>query len=80
MKIFQGTQTTPDGPMSGVLFIVCMDNLAAILMGVCRGRLSEGLDFKDRKARLGIIVGVPYPCVSDPKIVLKKYYLDYKRD
>ena len=49
-------------------------------MGVCRGRLSEGLDFKDRKARLVIIVGVPYPSVSDPKIVLKKYYLDYKRD
>ena len=33
----------------------------AILMGVCRGRLSEGLDFKDRKARLVIVIGIPYP-------------------
>jgi Rad3-related DNA helicase len=33
----------------------------AILMGVCRGRISEGLDFSDDAARLVIIVGIPYP-------------------
>jgi Fanconi anemia group J protein len=33
----------------------------AILMGVCRGRISEGLDFSDRAARCVIIVGIPYP-------------------
>jgi len=33
----------------------------AILMGVCRGRISEGLDFSDNAARCVIIVGVPYP-------------------
>ena len=51
----------------------------AILMGVCRGRLSEGLDFKDRKARVVIIVGIPYPNCKEPRIVLKKYYLDKKQ-
>ena len=50
----------------------------AILMGVCRGRLSEGLDFKDRKARCVIVVGIPYPDMNDPKIILKKHYLDEK--
>lgn len=30
-------------------------------MGVCRGRLSEGIDFADDAARCVIIVGVPYP-------------------
>ena len=33
----------------------------AILMGVCRGRISEGLDFSDDAARCVIIVGIPYP-------------------
>lgn len=51
----------------------------AILMGVCRGRLSEGLDFKDRRARAVIIVGIPYPSYVDPQIILKRYYLDNKR-
>ena len=48
----------------------------AILMGVCRGRISEGLDFSDRAARCVIVVGVPYPQVMDPKVILKKEYLD----
>ena len=48
-------------------------------MGVCRGRLSEGLDFKDRRARAVIIVGIPYPSMMDPQIILKRYYLDNKR-
>ena len=33
----------------------------AILMGVCRGRISEGLDFSDNAARCVMIVGIPYP-------------------
>ena len=51
----------------------------AILMGVCRGRLSEGLDFKDRRARAVIIVGIPYPSLKEPQIILKRHYLDNKR-
>ena len=54
------------------------DKKGAILMGVCRGRISEGMDFSDDAARCVIIVGIPYPMVSDPKIVLKKDYLDRK--
>jgi regulator of telomere elongation helicase 1 len=52
------------------------DRKGAILMGVCRGRISEGLDFSDNAARCVIIVGIPYPQVSDPKIILKQDYLD----
>lgn len=50
----------------------------AILMGVCRGRISEGLDFSDNAARCVIIVGIPYPQIGDAKVVLKKDYLDRK--
>jgi regulator of telomere elongation helicase 1 len=37
------------------------ESKGAILMGVCRGRISEGLDFSDNAARAVIIVGIPYP-------------------
>lgn len=50
----------------------------SILMGVCRGRLSEGIDFKDRKGRLVIIVGIPYPKKTDPRITLKQFILDQR--
>ena len=52
------------------------ENGGAILMGVCRGRISEGLDFSDRAARCVIVVGIPYPMMTDPKVILKKEYLD----
>jgi len=45
-------------------------------MGVCRGRISEGLDFRDNAARCVIVVGIPYAKLTEPKVVLKKDYLD----
>lgn len=45
-------------------------------MAVCRGKISEGLDFSDDAARCVIIIGIPYPMILDPKTILKKYYLD----
>jgi regulator of telomere elongation helicase 1 len=50
----------------------------AVLMGVCRGRISEGLDFSDNAARCVIVIGIPYPQMTDPKVILKKDYLDRK--
>lgn len=44
-------------------------------MGVCRGKVSEGLDFSDKAARCVIMVGIPYPQMTDPKVILKKDYL-----
>ena len=48
----------------------------AIFMGVCRGKVSEGLDFADVNGRGVIIVGLPYPPLKDPRVILKKKYLD----
>lgn len=48
----------------------------AIFMGVCRGKVSEGLDFADANGRGVIITGLPYPPFKDPRVVLKKAYLD----
>jgi len=54
------------------------DKKGAIMMGVCRGRMSEGLDFSDNAARMVIIVGMPFPQMYDAKIILKRNYLDTK--
>ncbi|XP_053368397.1 regulator of telomere elongation helicase 1 [Clarias gariepinus] len=43
---------------------------------VCRGKVSEGLDFADTYGRGVIITGLPYPPRMDPKVVLKMQYLD----
>ena len=48
----------------------------AVLMGVCRGRISEGLDFTDNAARCVIVVGIPFPLVKEPRVIFKKHYLD----
>ena len=51
----------------------------AIMFAVCRGKISEGLDFSDDAARCVMLIGVPYPMVLDPKTVLKRHYLDRVR-
>eukprot|EP01043_Picozoa_sp_COSAG02_P037397 COSAG02_NODE_2802_length_8002_cov_11.765532_2_plen_131_part_00 len=33
----------------------------ALLLAVCRGKVSEGLDFKAEKARAVFVVGIPFP-------------------
>lgn len=50
----------------------------AVLLGVCRGRISEGLDFSDNAARMVIIIGIPYPQMNDSRVKLKKHFLDSK--
>ncbi|KAA0156643.1 hypothetical protein FNF29_00754 [Cafeteria roenbergensis] len=47
-----------------------------IFFAVCRGKVSEGLDFSDRHGRAVLITGLPYPPRHDTKVVLKQQYLD----
>lgn len=54
-------------------------NRGAILLAVYRGKVSEGLDFSDWKARAVIILGLPYPPYQDPRVVMKREYLDEMR-
>jgi Rad3-related DNA helicase len=49
------------------------------MMGVCRGKLSEGIDFSDDAARCVIMVGIPYPQMKDPNVIMKRHYLDSKQ-
>eukprot|EP01022_Parablepharisma_sp_SALTPOND_P000088 TRINITY_DN1003_c0_g1_i10.p1 TRINITY_DN1003_c0_g1~~TRINITY_DN1003_c0_g1_i10.p1 ORF type:complete len:945 (+),score=123.31 TRINITY_DN1003_c0_g1_i10:294-3128(+) len=48
----------------------------AVLFAVCRGKISEGIDFSDNAARTVIVIGVPFPSMTDKKVTLKREYLD----
>ncbi|CRL04116.1 CLUMA_CG017228, isoform A [Clunio marinus] len=52
----------------------------AIFMAVLRGKVSEGLDFKDQNGRAVIIIGLPFAPYMDPRVVLKKEYLQINRN
>ena len=48
----------------------------AVLFAVCRGKISEGVDFSDRHGRSVIIIGIPYASRNDLNIFLRREYLD----
>ncbi|CAH8357116.1 unnamed protein product [Eruca vesicaria subsp. sativa] len=48
----------------------------AAFLSVCRGKVSEGLDFTDDNARAVIIVGIPFPNLHDVLVELKRSYND----
>ncbi|KAF2365632.1 DEAD2 [Trinorchestia longiramus] len=48
----------------------------AIFMAVCRGKVSEGLDFADGNGRAVVVTGLPYPPYKDPRVMLKQQYLN----
>ncbi|XP_050210814.1 uncharacterized protein LOC126661090 [Mercurialis annua] len=48
----------------------------AAFLAVCRGKVSEGMDFSDDNARVVIVVGIPFPNMYDIQVGLKKSYND----
>ncbi|XP_066551926.1 Fanconi anemia group J protein [Amia ocellicauda] len=48
----------------------------ALLIAVCRGKVSEGLDFTDDNARAVVTIGIPFPNVKDLQVELKRKYND----
>merc|ERR1719435_797828 len=67
-EVIEGTANYNKGGVTGALFIA-----------VCRGKVSEGLDFADNNARAVICVGIPFPNVKDTLVDLKKKYNDLQR-
>lgn len=49
------------------------------LFAVCRGKMSEGIDFSDEFARSVVVVGIPFPNMKDPKVSLKKQFYENKQ-
>ncbi|XP_045539006.1 Fanconi anemia group J protein homolog isoform X2 [Papilio machaon] len=48
----------------------------ALLLAVYRGKVSEGMDFRDHQARAVVTVGVPYPNTYDMAVKEKMKYND----
>ncbi|KAJ9568362.1 hypothetical protein OSB04_004328 [Centaurea solstitialis] len=48
----------------------------AVFFAVCRGKVSEGLDFADQAGRAVIVTGIPFALRNDPKVRLKREFLD----
>jgi len=48
----------------------------AIFLGVCRGKLSEGTNLKSNHCRSVVIVGLPFPNSSDPKVIETREFYD----
>ncbi|KAF8562533.1 hypothetical protein P879_08183 [Paragonimus westermani] len=51
----------------------------ALVFAVCRGKVSEGLDFADAYGRLVIAVGIPYPAFNNPLVQQKREFNDITR-
>ena len=51
----------------------------SLLVGVCRGKVSEGIDFADAQARAVVCVGIPFPNWKDHQVQQKREYNDRRR-
>ena len=43
---------------------------------VCKGKISEGLNFKDKLGRLVIVIGIPFSAINAPKVRMKKEFMN----
>ncbi|KAI6661503.1 hypothetical protein LOD99_13376 [Oopsacas minuta] len=51
----------------------------SLLIGVCRGKISEGIDFADAQARAVVCIGIPFPNFKDHQVQQKRGYNDRRR-
>lgn len=54
------------------------NSMGAVFFGVCRGKLSEGVNLNDDYCRSVILTGPPFPGIADPRVQMKKKYLDQR--
>jgi len=52
----------------------------ASFFAICRGKLSEGIDLGNHFSRAVVLVGLPFPSTQDPRVKLKKSYLDQSKN
>ncbi|XP_050595699.1 Fanconi anemia group J protein homolog isoform X1 [Bombus affinis] len=64
-QVIEQTSDKQRGKITGALFLA-----------VFRGKVAEGIDFKDNEARCVITVGIPYAVRKDPVIDMKLSYND----
>uniref|UniRef100_A0AAQ5YXQ9 DNA 5'-3' helicase n=1 Tax=Amphiprion ocellaris TaxID=80972 RepID=A0AAQ5YXQ9_AMPOC len=56
----------------------CEGRDGALLIAVCRGKVSEGLDFTDDNARAVVTIGIPFPNIKDLQAIRVRVELKMK--
>ena len=70
------TSELPDAIADFHKYLGLHKSTGCVLMGVCRGKISEGIDFAHDMCRAVVITGIPFAPYLDPKVKLKREYLD----
>jgi regulator of telomere elongation helicase 1 len=69
----------PDAISEFKRFLALPNSSGCVLMGVCRGKISEGIDFAHEQSRAVVITGLPFPPSHDPRVKMKREFLDQAR-
>jgi len=75
----KATSDLPDAIAEFHKFLNKPKSKGVMLFGVCRGKISEGIDFSHDMCRAVIITGLPFAPTFDPKVKMKREYLDQKK-
>uniref|UniRef100_A0A7S3DGD9 Regulator of telomere elongation helicase 1 homolog n=1 Tax=Palpitomonas bilix TaxID=652834 RepID=A0A7S3DGD9_9EUKA len=62
-----------------IAYSVRGESKGAIMFAVFRGKVSEGIDFSDAKARAVVCYGIPFPNVKEEGVAKKKEYNDSEK-
>lgn len=55
---------------------VATSKKGAIMLAVCKGKISEGLNFQDDLGRLVVVVGIPFASIGAQKVRLKMEFMN----
>ncbi len=75
----KATTDLPDAINEFHKFLNMPKSKGVALFGVCRGKISEGIDFAHNMCRAVIITGLPFAPSFDPKVKMKREFLDQNR-
>lgn len=59
--------------------VASKSNGGAVMFAVCRGKLSEGIDFRDDTSRAVVLIGIPFPYKKDIVVAQKCKWNDRAR-
>lgn len=75
----RATSDLPDAIAEFHKYLNLPKSTGCILFGVCRGKISEGIDFANDMCRAVIITGLPFAPSFDAKVKMKREFLDGNR-
>lgn len=75
----KSSRDLPDAIAEFHRFLNLPNSKGVALFGVCRGKISEGIDFSHDMCRAVIITGLPFAPSFDPKVKMKREFLDQKK-